>query len=317
MVPVASLGGGDVLRSLYAVRVAGAILAAVAGATAAILAGRWFPDQSRLTPLGAGLFVSATPAVAAVGARVSNDALLVPLMAIGILAATALLDQPSWRRGAVLGAVTAAAVLTKSSGLVLLLAAALAVGTLWVRGSRSWLTGMAALGPGMCAALLWAAWTYRTYGVLEGSGAFLAVVRPFSPLAGPAFLEALWLDTWDSYWHEYGVHSILLRALPGMWWGIVLAGLFTGARRSDARVPALLTATLLSGLIAVLWLGNMEGLFHPRGRFIAPAYPAVAALVAGGWSRAIRGWGAMVPAAAAWGSSIAYAAFWLVPFFSR
>lgn len=314
--PLTLPAGDRALPALYLARSFGIVLLVVFAATAWALARRWFPDEGVWTPFSAAVITAAIPAAAEAAGRVNNDLLAASLMSLGLLVTLRLIDRPDMRNAVVAGLVAAAAVLTKSPGLLALGVVVVGLIMVWRRGRLSPSVAIAAIGPGTLALLLWTAFVYDRYGILNGTNAFLDLVVPFDPLPVGEFFVRVWLNGWSSYWGAYD--GGWLRVLIGMvGLGIILVAAYGFSRGEPARRPyeaAMFTGALGLGLLAVLWVGNTSGLVYPHGRIMLPDYPALAALTAGGWAK-LHHRGALAPAGIACVGALISAGFWFLPFF--
>lgn len=316
LAPLTLPAGDRALPALYLARALGPLLLVVLSATAWAFARRWFPERRVWTPFSAAVMTGAIPATAEAAGRVNNDLLVATLISLGLLATLRMIDQPDPRRAAIVGLIVVAAVLTKSSGLLLLGLVGLALGIVWRRGRLSSDTVLAALGPGVVVLLVWTAFIRGRYGTWTGTNAFLDLAIPFDPLPVGEFLARVWLNGWSSYWGAYD--GGWLRVLIGVS-GLAILGVaaYGLARTDEPRRPyagALFTGVLGVGLLAVLWAGNASGLVHPHGRIMLPVYPMLAAMTAGGWARINRRW-APAPAMLACVGALISAGFWFLPFF--
>jgi hypothetical protein len=308
------LGFGGTLTQLYLARALGAVLLAGVAWVTWQLARLWFPGAGPLAWAGAALLAVGIPSMAGAAGRVNNDLLVALLLSGTLLAVVQFLRRPTARWALVLGLVAAAAVLTKTTGLLALLLAG-AVTIPLVRRHGSGLASVAlALGPGVAIVSLLALFTRWRYGVWNGSDAFLVLITPFEPLGPREFLTQLWFNAWSSYWGAY----------DGGWWRIaaglllalaVAAGLLSLWKRRSAYMPLMLTGLLVAGLLAGLWSADQSGLAHPHGRMLLPAFPPVAALVAGGLTQRFGTVALALAVAAELGMSGAYFVGWFYPFF--
>lgn len=314
--PLTLPAGDRALPALYLARSFGVLLLVVFAATAWAFARRWFPERRVWTPFSAAVMAGAIPAAAEAAGRVNNDLMSATLISVGLLATLRLLDRPDMRNAALAGLVAAAAILTKSPGLLALGVVVLGLGLIWRRGRLTPAVAVTAIGPGVVALLLWTAFIYERYGVLNGTAAFLDLVVPFDPLPVGEFFIRVWLNGWSSYWGAYdGGWLRVLIGIGGL--GIIGVAAYGLAQSDAARRPyegVVFTGALGVGLLAVLWVGNTSGLVHPHGRIMLPVYPALAALTAGGWSRLHRRW-AVVPAGIACLGALISAGYWFLPFF--
>jgi hypothetical protein len=305
------LTGDDPVRALFLARAAGAVLLAAFGAIAWALARAWFPESRSLGPLGAGLTAVAIPSAATASARVSNDLLAAVLVAGGILVLARWLERPRASLAILVGVLGAGAIVAKSSGLILL---PVVLAALVTRRSSPGIVGqrIAMLAPAAVAALALVAWNEARYGVPDGTAAYLERYGAWAPLSFAHFWKAFWLTSWSDYWGAYGVGTLLVVT------NVALLGIVGGSALGLARRPPS-TALLLTGALAVTILlavtyANHIAIDRPGGRFLLPLYPALAALIVGGWAR-LMSRGAVFPAAATWLLSLAYAVLWFLPFF--
>lgn len=316
VVPLTVPAGDRALPALYLGRALGVPLLMVFAATAWALARRWFPDSEVWAPFSAAVITGAIPAAAEAAGRVNNDLMAATLISLGLLSTLRLIDRPTTGNALIAGLVAAAAILTKSPGLISLGLLTIALWLIWRREKLSLTVIVATLAPGTIAFLLWTAFIYGRYETLTGSTAFLRLVVPFSPLPVGEFLVQVWLNGWSSYWSAYdGGWLRILIGLVSL--GLIagaLYGVCTGKRTPRIREGLLFTGLLGAALLAVLWVGNISGLVHPHGRIILPVYPALAALTAGGWTR-LRHDAALVPAIIACLAALISAGFWFLPFF--
>lgn len=304
--PLTLVRSHDILFTLTLSRLLGPLILAIFAAIAWGLAVFWFPGSSPLAGFAAGLLAGTIPVAGAAAGRVNNDLLAATLIALGVLQATRFVERPGYRRALVAGLIGAAAILTKAHGALLLPIFAVAIALLVVRmagesGVRSITAvlqevrsslrtyasyGLLSLSPGVVAGAAWAVWTRHLYGVWEGSNAFLQIIRPFKPVAAKTWIELILLNTWESYTGPFNrewlkVACLLLVAVLAL---IALRGIL---RRPVPVVGLWLTGVLGIGLLAILWIGNQQGLVPPQGRILLPIFPALAALVTGGWFRVV------------------------------
>lgn len=304
------------LPALYLARSFGILLLGVFAATAWLLTMRWFPDGGVLAAFSAAVISGAIPAGAEAAGRVNNDLMAATLISLALLATLRLIDRPTASGGALAGCLTAAAILTKSSGVLLFGLLIVGLALVWRRGRLTPAIAGATLAPGLATLLLWTAFIRDRYGVWTGTNAFLELVTPFEPIEPGEFLGRVWFNGWSSYWGAYdGGWLRILIGITGMALMAAAAyGMFRRERTQRSYEGLVFTGALGAGLVIVLWAGNTSGLVHPHGRIMLPVYPALAALTAGGWSR-LHQYGALVPAAIAGLGALLSAGYWFVPFF--
>ena len=203
IVPLTLPAGDRALPALYLARSFGVLLLVVFAATAWAFARRWFPERRVWTPFSAAVMTGAIPAAAEAAGRVNNDLMSATLISVGLLATLRMIDSPDLRNASIVGMVTAAAILTKSPGLLALGVAVLGLGLIWRSGRLSTVVAVAATAPGIVAFLLWMPFIHGRYGALTGTTAFLDLVIPFDSLPVGEFLLQVWLNGWSSYWGAY------------------------------------------------------------------------------------------------------------------
>jgi 4-amino-4-deoxy-L-arabinose transferase-like glycosyltransferase len=316
MVPIAALAGADPLRAMYAVRLANVpLLAIMAGLTWA-LAARWAREGGARTAAGAALLCGAIPVVASSCARVTNDGLTAVLVAGGVLAVTHLIDRPSFNRALIVGFVSAAALLTKSPGSVLLPIILVSLVILGRRGRLDAKLGVAAVAPVAIAWGAWAGFTYARYGIPDGTAAFLALYgRAPAPLYSPLeFVRNLWLHAWvpPPVFLQAGARAQGILT-SGTLTAVVVVGVIGCLRRPVPGFALACLAGLVGGSLTILWVGNVQGLVPPAGRVLMVSYPVGAAIVASGWGRLFGGAAALVPGGVAWALALAYELLQLIP----
>ncbi|HUG13888.1 MAG TPA: DUF2142 domain-containing protein [Thermomicrobiales bacterium] len=317
LAPVTAPAGADVLRSLYLARLAGAALFTSLVGVAWALARQWFPDGGQAVAASAALTLAAIPAAAQSAGRVSNDLLAAVLISAGMLATTRLLDRPCLRTGLSLGALGAAALVTKSHGALLLPLIALALVLLWRQRRLAPSVAALALLPGCVAALAWSAFTYQRYGVLDGSRAYLDRYQTYQPLSLEHFLRTFWLNSWSDYWGAYrgdigggwllSVTNLALITLIVM----AIAHALRHQRQHEALV---LVGVLALEMLIALVVANHTAIVRPGGRLLLPLYPALTVLIAASWRR-IPFPAQVVPVAVVWALSLAHIGWWFLPFF--
>jgi 4-amino-4-deoxy-L-arabinose transferase-like glycosyltransferase len=229
---------------------------------------------------------------------------------------TYLVDRPSPERALLVGVVSAAAILTKSPGAVLLPVILAGLIIIAWQGRLRMPLVVAALAPVAVAWGAWASFTYARYGIPDGTAAFLALYgRGPAPRHSPlAFVRDLWRYAWvpPPVFLQAGapaqqiVTSATLTA-------VVVVGVVGCLRRPRPWFGLSSLAALGVGCLAILWVGNVQGLVPPVGRVLMVVYPVAAALVAKGWGRLFGRRAALVPAGVAWTLALAYELFQLAP----
>ncbi len=319
--PLTLASGSDAWRELYAARLLGVALLFGFASICWGYARDWLPDADPATWGAIVVAAVSVPAVAAAAGRVNNDLLAGLFLASGTLMAARLLDDRRQDQALFLGLLTAAAVLTKGQGIVLLLVAATACGLLLARRQLSLSLLLMALAPGVLALAGWTAWTWARYETLNGADAYLDTVGVAETLGIGGFIEELWLNGWSSYWGAYD--GGLLRWATGTILLVVLVvgfvGLLRGAgswwQRPEYRERLLLCGVLCVGLLGTVWFANDSGLAHPHGRMLIGAVPALTTLTVAGMRRLGGEVLAVQVGLLAVALSGVYFLFWYLPFF--
>jgi len=126
--------------------------------------------------------------------------------------------------------------------------------------------------------------------------AFLTRVGiPFDPVPLSRFAWELWRRSWTGGWTDAGVIGWIGTGVLTVAVCVAVVVLWRGPR------PILavgLTALLLAGLLIMVRIGNLSGLTVPLGRVLLPAFPPLAALVAGAWGNLLGPRAALIPAVA-------------------
>jgi 4-amino-4-deoxy-L-arabinose transferase-like glycosyltransferase len=280
MVPFVAPLGDSVLSAMYVLRVVDAALVGLLAALTAGLAAQWAPPgRETLAAWFGGGAVAVVPAVAEAGARVNNDMLVAVLVTAVLVACTALLRRPSTRMGWSVGALAAAAVLTKASGIVAI-AVVVATLVLLARDRRFRLPLAAtALVPSLAAVVAWAVVVHERYGVWRGDSAFLALARPFVPLPFGQILSRTLRQGLFPY-GQWGVPLIV----PIVVVVVVAVGVGLATRQPRGCVLAV-GALLVLGVVAAGYLEEIHrGLVTVSARLLVPSYPGLLAAVACGYA---------------------------------
>ncbi|MER3397346.1 MAG: hypothetical protein C4315_06830 [Chloroflexota bacterium] len=252
--------------------------------------------------LGAVLLAVFNPAFVFNMARVSNDALVVPLATWGlwILARLGSRKDPAWGLAAAAGILAGLAGLAKLSGLVLLPAAALVVLIRAIHYRRSpqeaLLEGICLLAPVALVCGWWFWQNFSFYGDPTGLNVMVEVAGPRRESSG------LWVElrgTVWSYWALFGWMNLgpepaVLHLLEvATFLGLGAAAVFT-IRRSSRADPGLF------GGLSLLWVyvGLLVAAFirwtsltpASDGRLLYPAVGPVALLLFIGWEAFTGRW---------------------------
>jgi 4-amino-4-deoxy-L-arabinose transferase-like glycosyltransferase len=246
---------------------------------------------SRSAGVVASFFPLAVPGLTRVGASVSNDALLILLVATASVLALAVAAGDLRRRTAVaLGLVTAGALLTKGLSLAMVVVVAMAYGAAALAGARRNAVASALLSLVLAVGL--GGWWYLRnlleYDAVQPNG-YPGGGLPYPERAGDGL--AAWLPTYVEsmffrFWSALGSPEppqLPYRLCIGLSVAVVLlsvAAFVVGRGRRLALAVALLP---LGGLLALVALGSY-GNYQTYGRFIGVQgrylYPALAGLAA-------------------------------------
>jgi hypothetical protein len=254
-------------------------------------------ERRRVVVAGAaGVGAAALPALADSGGRVDIDGIAALLVVGGTLLVGRWLESPSAGRAWAVGAVLAAAVLTRETALVLVVPVAAAAVVAGRRGTlRPGRDGTRALAP---PALAFAAWTafYRwSTGYLDPSEHIRDRHGAHHPFPGTVdFLRAVGDRALVPYgrWPMPGWLTLLVVA-------VVVAGVVLALRRGPS-VAAVVAAVTLGLQLALVFQQAREGSSAMSARLLLPAYPLVlAAACAGLGTLRSRAAPLLVPAAVA------------------
>ncbi len=235
--------------------------------------------------------------------------------------ASRLLEDRRTDQALFLGLLTAAAIMTKGQGAVLLLVAVAATAILLARRQlNARLLGLA-IGPGVIALSGWSLWTWMRYDTVNSSQAFLDLVGAVEPLGVGQFISELWLNGWSSYWGAYDGGT--LRWITGGIILVIVAAGFIGLilrpeswlDSAEGRDRLILSGTLVAGLLAAAWVANDSGLAHPHGRMLIGAFPALTTLTIAGIRRLGGDIAVLQAGIATVTLSSVYFLFWYMPFF--
>ncbi|UCH33754.1 MAG: glycosyltransferase family 39 protein [Armatimonadota bacterium] len=323
-------------REYVAVRLFGILLGLCVVYFTYRLAREFCPRRPWLAVGSAG-FVAFLPMHVALSASVTNDvAAEVPIAAGLWLLLVGLRDGWTWRRVAAVGVLCGLAVLTKSSGLVLLPAAWLAL----VLTSRDDGFGrFAERWAALTAAFLlicgwWLVRNWQLYGDPLAWRAFLLAFqdRPHpSDLIGEnltAFNYALWVTGWTfaSFWGVFGNMKVFLPT-----WGVymplavltaaALAGASAeaeGVRQWDSwRRRAAWVLLAAAALVVASFVRFNLAFFQAQGRYLFLALPVTAIIMTSGWGRLFPEGGRAAAYAALWLALMALSALalpvWILP----
>lgn len=290
------------------------LLSVLCGATTVVgvyaIATRIFPTAHLIAPLAAAL-VAFNPQFLFINAAVSNDSLVTALCTLGLWVMVTLLmrgnnaavnerqrGSPSVSESLLLGALVGAASLSKLSGLLLALPAALTL-VLCAWRTRSVRTLLITGSTAGAAALAVAGWWYwrnwQLFGDPLALNAHFAVLPARPEPASWAEVLTLSQGVWRSSWAVFGWFNLVaddwLYTAYSLLSVAALAGLLAatiqtwrGGRRTlfDRATRWPLLILLLWLLLVVASLVRWAQINHPQGRLLFPAIGAFAVLAAAG-----------------------------------
>lgn len=284
--------------AFYAVRLLTVLFGAALVAVTYLLARRLAPSQPALW-VGASVFVALLPMHANVIAAVDNDALGDLLLAIFVLLCLVRIEDGWSPRLAVgTGAALGLGLLTKVTVFAAMPLLVLTEAIAWWRGSgRDRVEGLRGFFLASATAALIAAWWPIRNVTIYGLGDPLGLARNkevvTQPLTGPITpaAAARWATiTFDSFWGQFGwmgipldgrIYRVLALASLLAVLGVVAAGLRRAADpKATWGVPVMLGAWLLLVVGDDVYY-NLT-FIQAQGRYLFPALPVVAMVVAGG-----------------------------------
>lgn len=309
---VSEWGGGNALptRMLW-VRFVSALIGVVAVYAAWLLAAQVLRRKEG-TQLLVGLLVATQPMLGFLSGFVSNDiAVIATFTLVTAYCAFLLRVAPTPRQGVWLGGLLVLAVLTKSTALVLLPVAGLALLLQHFTYRSSWRstlrTSLYCAAPLLVGALWWYVWARASYGTFTGEVLVNGVASSSASsgthdgpgLSGYVTLARGWIaDAYKTAWW----HFMNFEAPRGRWFYFAPAAIIaTGVLgvvglgyerrrflldRDDARLrqAVLLTAAFFALIAPFLYLdlnraADGLGFLVAAGRFVMPAYPGLVVLV--------------------------------------
>jgi len=297
LAPVAMVAGDDPTTVLYALRLAMAAAAGGVCLLAAMLAARWQgpgPRQAAVA-LGTGLTVAALPALAESGGRVNTDILAAVAVLAGTLVTLRWLDRPTANRAWSVGAVLAAATLTRETTIVLAVPVLIAALVVHGRAELRRADMARMVGPPVVAGAAWAVMTRIATGRFDGSEAFLQrYVSPLPAATGDRFASGINAGRVLLPFGRWAVPLVVLLAVPVVITvGLVLAG------RAGRAVPVAMAVGVLIAQTLVLAVQVNRGLNVVTARLMLPSYPLLIAAAVVGWATVRRWTATFVPALAA------------------
>ncbi len=282
------------VASIYGLRIGSVLIALAAVPLTWMLAKELFPRRP-------AVWLAAPAVLVAINgfntnlATIGNDALVVPVAALALLAAARFHRAPSLRTAALTGLALGAALLAKTTTLGLV--GVLALPYLWLLATRRQsLTQVLKAGAvtGACAGAVlapWVLWNLATYGsptAADASSAITGQMMARSQLG----LGTLWdhvrlanMGFWDSALFSHLTGPPYERVWVWAAVAAVVAGVGTALARRDRTAAVALawvgTALPLAflGMEAIVF-GLFDGVGHPEGRHLYTALVPVSILVA-------------------------------------
>jgi len=282
------------VASIYGLRIGSVLLALTAVPLTWMLAKELFPRRPAVW-LAAPTLLVAVNGFNTNLATIGNDALVVPVAALALLAAARFRRSPSRRAAAKTGLALGAALLAKTTTVGLI--GVLALPYLWLlvtRRQRVVQVLKAGAVTGVCAGVVlapWVAWNLVTYGSPTAAAASSAITGQMmarSTLSAGVLWDHVRLANmgfWDSALFSH------LTGPPYEWVFVVavlaavVVGLGTALARRDGEAAVALawvgTALPLAyaGMEAIVF-GLFHGVGHPEGRHLYTALAPVSLLVA-------------------------------------
>ncbi len=275
-----------------------------------------FPDRLDIA-MGAAAFTAFTPMFTFISGSVNNDNLVVPLCALALLV---MMRQSREAQGdgrhltlgwLALGAVIGLAALTKLSGMLLLLPAALT--GVYVAWQRRSLRHLFAAGPaiGLPVLALTGWWLWRNW-QLYGDPTGLKMFNPYFTRPIPADLAQIWSERTSflyGYWGNFGglnlpipsgaytiLNILLLLAAAGLIFSFCRfvarnrpssfvtqhSARFADTLRGHASRTRFAIIVLWGAIVVVGWLGWTRTTWSSQGRLVFYALPAYSILMAAG-----------------------------------
>ena len=265
-----------------------------------------WPDRPALA-LGAAGVAAFWPQFLYNSSIVNNDSLILFASALFLyLALRMVAAPPRLRDAAGMAVALGLCALSKASGVALVAPAALAL-VVWLarvsRGRRrarrlavvalAVVIAAAALGlAALRSQVMDAAPGQRYVGAIQGF--FRLIENPAAWLNSPQIkwgrLPAIFSETFWSFIAAYGWQNVRISewvyAGFGAWMLAAIAGLSAGVARRRARASptALLLAVFGAAALVSVYRSLVDGVFVAAGRYLAPAFPALAILFALGWT---------------------------------
>jgi len=287
----------ETVRAAYLLRLVSLGLGAVTVACTYALALSLWPGRANLA-LGSAAFVALNPHFIFLSSGVTNDSLLIAILAIFFVSAVRRIrDGARWTQWATLGGLVGLGLLTKQTALILL-----PLGELAVLGQKDgwphWRKLLADTASFLAAAAAIGGWWYLRNTLLYDDPLGLEThLASQTPLAYFSFSKALMI--FYSYWAAFGWKLILVEpvvyVLVGLVLAVSLAGLIAAfwPRGAFWRLPVMTQRGL--AWLAVAILMNVGALVRwamstgtSDGRLLFPTLTATGILIAWGlaqWTR--------------------------------
>lgn len=235
--------------------------------------------------LASAAFAGLLPMNVALSGAISNDPLLFAVLSWGLAVLFhCLRDGWTMKKSVLLGLIAGSAVLTKTTGVALI--PAILVGAFWSKSSRPcWGSAATTVAVFACLALPWWMRNTQLYGDPLAMKAFGDAFKGSAQAA--TFIQMLgaptyWID-WVGWWTArsllgaFGYMDIFLSdGLYRVWIAVLLFMLaFGGIALKRARplgaAPALAAASILLGVVLVLFLRFNSQYFQGQARYLLPA----------------------------------------------
>lgn len=282
--------------TMLSLRLLGIFLGAATVVASGKIAENLFPS-TRLAGTAAATLTAGWPQLLFMARAITNDMLAVALVAIALVVITRNIGNP--RRFVWSGLLVALAVATKLNmvAMVVALAAAFLVESVYFSTTRSRYLragAMLLLIFGVLAALLSFQPTLREH--------ILFTAKSFGGIEDNALSPGYWLDvvhlTLSSGWAHFGWMNVPAPEWQAYaWWAFLVVGTVLGVRellsdRGDGRVKRILGAVILLIWAGSLMIGYVRinlNRFQPQFRFIFGVVPIVTSLASAGYLQRLSG----------------------------
>lgn len=288
-------GRADALTLLYGLRLFTVLLSTFSIVFAYLLFRKVFTPRPELA-VAAAVLLAFIPERTMAMSRVNNDALLEVLSTLTLLVLVRSIGRPfTAKRSLVLGAVLGLAVLAKLSAVVLipLVLSVILWQAILMRSPRHLIwNGCAVLGSIIVITGWFFARNLWLYGDFTAIASFTKLANFESRYTLSSMLVELYQRLWVTRWEGAGPELVALTmafacllSLAGLVYRLVKVG----SREGDQGEPAVVHIVLLMAAallwLVPLWIGTRTGIIqHIEGRFVAPAYVPIIALLLLGFS---------------------------------